>query len=170
MESRPEMGSIGTCSLDTTNESLTYQSMLNESDLGSESSSDEGDGPREPLLQPKKRYDAIPTAHTDNHNAGKAFNDSGNQEKSGSIISSVFTLVSTMIGGGLLSLPFAFKEGGFGFASFVLVFVLMASTYGGFLIINSKKYCRGKIRNIEDVAKVAFGSNGQVRLDVLILK
>ncbi len=67
-----------------------------------------------------------------------------------------------MIGGGLLSLPFAVEQGGFVVSSLVLLFVLAASTYGGFLIINSKKYCQGKIRNIEDVARVAFGLNGQV--------
>ena len=85
-------------------------------------------------------------------------------ERTGTIFSSVFTLVSTMIGGGLLSLPFAFEQGGIAVSSFVLLFVLAASTYGGFLIINSKKYCQGKIRNIEDVARVAFGVNGQVSL------
>lgn len=82
-------------------------------------------------------------------------------ERTGTRFSSVFTLVSTMIGGGLLSLPFAFEQGGIAVSSFVLLFVLAASTYGGFLIINSKKYCQGKIRNIEDVARVAFGVNGQ---------
>ena len=90
------------------------------------------------------------------------------RDRTGTMFSSIFTLVSTMIGGGLLSLPFAFEQGGFLIASFVLVFVLMASTYGGFLIINSKKYCRGKIRNIEDVAKVAFGIKGQVFVNIAI--
>ena len=91
-----------------------------------------------------------------------AINDSDQHERRGNILTSTFTLVSTMIGGGLLSLPFAFQQGGFGVSSFVLVFVLMASTHGGFLIINSKKYCKGKIKNIEDVANVAFGKKGQV--------
>ena len=67
-----------------------------------------------------------------------------------------------MVGGGLLSLPFAFEQGGFIITSLVLIFAFMASTHGGFLIINSKKYCQGKIKNIEDVAKVAFGSKGKV--------
>ena len=83
-------------------------------------------------------------------------------DRTGTIFSSVFTLVSTMIGGGLLSLPFAFEQGGYAVSSVVLIFVLVASTHGGFLVINSKKYCHGKIRNIEDVAKVAFGKRGQV--------
>ena len=91
-----------------------------------------------------------------------AINDSDQHERRGNILTSTFTLVSTMIGGGLLSLPFAFQQGGFGVSSFVLVFVLIASTHGGFLIINSKKYCKGKIKNIEDVANVAFGKKGQV--------
>jgi len=85
-----------------------------------------------------------------------------NEERQGSLSSSIFTLVSTMIGGGLLSLPFAFEQGGFGVASMSLVFVLVASNYGGFLIINSKKYCHGKVKNIEDVAFYAFGKPGKV--------
>ena len=92
----------------------------------------------------------------------RAIDNSDNHERRGNILSSVFTLVSTMIGGGLLSLPFAFQQGGYGVSSVILIFVLIASTHGGFLIINSKKYCKGKIKNIEDVARVAFGKKGQV--------
>ena len=127
------------------------------SDLGSESSSD--DDVNTPLLHP-------PEVNT-TYKAIAAY--SGNDDRKGSIFSSIFTLVSTMIGGGLLSLPFAFEQGGFGVGSFVLVFVLIASTYGGFLIINSKKYCSGRVKNIEDVAKVAFGRKGQVNSSYLLV-
>jgi len=109
----------------------------------------------------------LPPAHSTN--SYKSLNGSDNHERTGSILSSVFTLVSTMIGGGLLSLPFAFQQAGYGVGSFVLLFVLFASTYGGFLIIYSKKYCNGKIKNIEDVAKVAFGNKGQVIVQVLLI-
>jgi len=68
-----------------------------------------------------------------------------------------------MVGGGILSLPFAFQQGGFIMTSLILLAVLMASTHGAFLIINSKRYCQGKIKNVEDVAKIAFGSKGKVR-------
>ena len=47
--------------------------------------------------------------------------------------------------------------------SLILLAVLMASTHGAFLIINSKRYCQGKIKNVEDVAKIAFGNKGKVR-------
>ncbi|XP_057293115.1 sodium-coupled neutral amino acid transporter 5-like [Hydractinia symbiolongicarpus] len=94
---------------------------------------------------------------------------SGHHNRKGGILSSVFTLVSTMIGGGLLSLPFAYEQGGFAVGSVVLVFVLAASTYGGFLIINSKKYCSGRVKNIEDVAKVAFGKKGQLVAQILLI-
>ena len=90
-------------------------------------------------------------------------------ERKGNIFSSVFTLVSTMIGGGLLSLPFAFQQGGFAVSSFVLFFTFVSSTYGAFLIINSKKYCSGRVKNIEDVAKVAFGKNGQRVVQILLI-
>ena len=98
-------------------------------------------------------------------NQGKL--DLNDLERHGTVFSSIFTLVSTMIGGGLLSLPFAFQQGGLILTSMLLFLVLMASTHGGFLIINSKKYCQGKIRNIEDVAKVAFGPKGKVGIVVI---
>ena len=88
--------------------------------------------------------------------------DSDEHERSGTVFSSIFTLVSTMVGGGILSLPFAFQQGGFIMTSVVLLCVLMASTHGAFLIINSKRYCQGKIRNVEDVANIAFGNKGKV--------
>ena len=100
--------------------------------------------------------------HCTKYASYKSITSTGSVDRQGSISSSIFTLVSTMIGGGLLSLPFAFEQGGFLMASFSLIFVLIASTYGGFLIINSKKYCNGKVRNIEDVAYYAFGKPGKV--------
>lgn len=48
--------------------------------------------------------------------------------------------------------------------SVILLSVLMASTHGAFLIINSKRYCQGKIKNVEDVAKIAFGNKGKVKI------
>ena len=88
---------------------------------------------------------------------------SDEHERTGTVFSSIFTLVSTMVGGGILSLPFAFQQGGFIMTSLILLAVLMASTHGAFLIINSKRYCQGKIKNVEDVAKIAFGNKGKVR-------
>lgn len=88
--------------------------------------------------------------------------DSGLHEKHGTVFSSVFTLISTMVGGGILSLPFAFQQGGYILTSVALFIVLMASTHGGFLIVNSKKYCQGRIKNVEDVAKIAYGDKGKV--------
>ena len=87
---------------------------------------------------------------------------SDDHERTGTVFSSIFTLVSTMVGGGILSLPFAFQQGGFILTSVILLCVLMASTHGAFLIINSKRYCQGKIKNVEDVANVAFGNKGKV--------
>lgn len=92
--------------------------------------------------------------------------NSEEHERTGTVFSSIFTLVSTMVGGGILSLPFAFQEGGFIMTSIILFCVLMASTHGAFLVINSKRYCQGKITNIEDVANIAFGNKGKVCLIV----
>ena len=90
--------------------------------------------------------------------------ESDEHERTGTVFSSIFTLVSTMVGGGILSLPFAFQQGGFILTSVVLLCVLMASTHGAFLIVNSKRYCQGKIKNVEDVANIAFGNKGKVHV------
>uniref|UniRef100_A0A069DMQ8 Putative sodium-coupled neutral amino acid transporter 11 n=1 Tax=Clytia hemisphaerica TaxID=252671 RepID=A0A069DMQ8_9CNID len=111
-----------------------------------------------PFIKPDNKYSSY-----------KSITSTGSIDRQGSISSSIFTLVSTMIGGGLLSLPFAFEQGGFLMASFSLIFVLIASTYGGFLIINSKKYCNGKVRNIEDVAYYAFGKLGKIGVQILLI-
>ncbi|XP_047136158.1 sodium-coupled neutral amino acid transporter 5 isoform X1 [Hydra vulgaris] len=97
-----------------------------------------------------------------------SFSRESYSERHGGIFSSIFTLISTMIGGGLLSLPYAFQQGGFIVATCVLLFVLISSTYSAFLIINSKKYCFGRVKNIEDVAKVAFGRFGEVAVQTLL--
>lgn len=94
---------------------------------------------------------------------------SDEHERTGTVFSSIFTLVSTMVGGGILSLPFAFQQGGFIMTSLILLAVLMASTHGAFLIINSKRYCQGKIKNVEDVAKIAFGNKGKILTQVVII-
>lgn len=129
----------------------SYSDTTNDSKLEYDSESSSDDDERTPLYE-QNTHDV----------SYKSITSTGSVDRGGSITSSVFTLVSTMIGGGLLSLPFAFEQGGLGVASASLIFVLIASTYGGFLIINSKKYCHGKIRNIEDVANVAFGNTGKV--------
>ena len=122
--------------------------VSNSSEIDSDSNEDE----ESPIINTHHQYNT----------SYKSVTSTTSFDRQGSISSSIFTLVSTMIGGGLLSLPFAFEQGGFITASVSLVFVLVASTYGGFLIINSKKYCNGKVRNIEDVAFYAFGKPGKV--------
>lgn len=96
-------------------------------------------------------------------------NNEEDHGRRGTILSSIFTLVSTMIGGGILSLPFAFQQGGFLMTSLILIFALMASTHGGFLIINSKKYCQGRIKNVEDVGRIAFGYKGEVKYSICFM-
>lgn len=98
-----------------------------------------------------------------------AVNSDSEHERTGTVFSSIFTLVSTMVGGGILSLPFAFQEGGFIITSIILFCVLMASTHGAFLVINSKRYCQGKITNIEDVANIAFGNKGKILTQMVII-
>lgn len=113
--------------------------------------------------------EVMPFISNKNYPSYKSITSVASIDQKGSTFSSIFTLVSTMIGGGLLSLPFAFEQGGFGVGSISLIFVLIASTYGGFLIINSKKYCHGKVRNIEDVAFYAFGKPGRIGVQILLV-
>ena len=99
----------------------------------------------------------------------QAIGTTDHTERNGTIFSSVFTLVSTMNGGGILSVPFAFQQAGYAVASSILVFITIASAYSAFLIIRSKKYCQGKVKNMEDVARVAFGRGGEVIIQLLII-
>ena len=85
----------------------------------------------------------------------------------GTIFSSIFTLLTTCIGAGTLSLPYAFAQGGL-IPSAVIFFIIMVfSVIVGFMLFSAKRYCAEiypsrEVWGYEDLAQAAFGAVGKV--------
>ena len=77
---------------------------------------------------------------------------------------SIFNLITTVVGAGLLSLPFSFSIGGIIPGAISLIFTTIVSLFSGLLIVDSLPYLPSTIRvfNYEDIAKFAFGRIGRV--------
>lgn len=85
----------------------------------------------------------------------------------GTISSSVFNLLTTSVGAGTLSLPYAFSQGGLVFSSVVFFLVLLISIIVGLMLYSSKSYCQElypamDVAGYEDIAVAAFGTVGRV--------
>jgi len=80
-------------------------------------------------------------------------------DRQGTLLSSVFSLVSTILGGGVLSLPYAFSKAGLVLGSVLLVVVAAASDYSAFILVTCSR--RGNAHTYEDVAVFAFGPKGK---------
>jgi len=78
--------------------------------------------------------------------------------KEGTVKSSIFNLVSTIIGGGVLSLPYAFRETGMVLGSLILIFVALMSTYSAILLVACGR--RSKARSYDEIAWAAFQPHG----------
>eukprot|EP00949_MAST-11_sp_MAST-11-sp1_P001559 g1559.t1 len=73
-----------------------------------------------------------------------------------SIKNTVFTLVSTIIGGGVLSLPWTFAVAGIGVGSAILLAISLLSAYSGNLLIACAVHSGG--RSYEEIARLTFGA------------
>ena len=85
----------------------------------------------------------------------------------GSLSSSVFNLLTTSVGAGTLSLPYAFSQGGLVFSSVVFFLILLISIFVGLMLYSSKRYCQElypsmDVAGYEDIALAAFGTIGRV--------
>ncbi len=85
----------------------------------------------------------------------------------GTIHSSIFTLLTTCIGAGTLSLPFAFAKGSILIASVIFLGVMLISVIVGFMLFSGKRYCselfpKMEVWGYEDLAQAAFGAVGKV--------
>jgi len=79
------------------------------------------------------------------HKSFASGKDNSHQEGPGSIFSSVFNLVSSCGGGGVLSLPFAFKETGLILGCLILVFVASISAYSAHLLVACSRRTKARI-------------------------
>ena len=85
----------------------------------------------------------------------------------GTIFSSIFNLLTTIVGAGTLALPFAFKVGGLIFSSVVFFVILMIAILTGLFLYDSQRICKDLFPSIEikgysDLAELTFGKIGRV--------
>lgn len=85
----------------------------------------------------------------------------------GTAKAAVFTLVSTIIGGGVLSLPFTFAACGLGVGILLTVIMAWLSAYSGVLLFESAKNSGGE--SYEDVALRTIGPRASTLVSVLVL-
>jgi hypothetical protein len=87
--------------------------------------------------------------------------------RQGTVLSSTFSLVSTILGGGVLSLPYAFREAGLVWGCLLLGGVALASDYSAFTLVACSR--RAGAHTYEDVAFLAFGCQGRLYTMVLVI-
>uniref|UniRef100_M4BKP6 Amino acid transporter transmembrane domain-containing protein n=1 Tax=Hyaloperonospora arabidopsidis (strain Emoy2) TaxID=559515 RepID=M4BKP6_HYAAE len=82
--------------------------------------------------------------------------------------SAIFNLVSTIIGGGILSLPFAFDKCGLIVALIFMAIAASASTFSLYVIVSCSR--RGRATSYEEVVRKALGARaGHVTVVLLVL-
>ena len=85
----------------------------------------------------------------------------------GTVKGSIFTLLSTIIGGGVLSLPFTFAGCGLGLGVFLTVAMALASSYSANLLVWSAHRSGGE--SYEDIAHRTYGASCSTFVSVLVL-
>ena len=93
----------------------------------------------------------------------------------GTIFSSIFTLLTTCIGAGTLSLPYAFAQGGLILSSIIFFVIMIVSIVVGFLLFSAKRYCQElypkmPVWGYEDLALLSFGAVGKVGLGTRLVR
>ncbi|RLN61026.1 hypothetical protein BBJ29_004167 [Phytophthora kernoviae] len=82
--------------------------------------------------------------------------------------SAIFNLVSTIIGGGILSLPFAFDKCGLVVAIVFMMIAASASTFSLYVIVSCSR--RGRAASYEEVVRKALGARaGRITVVLLVL-
>lgn len=87
----------------------------------------------------------------------------------GTVFSSIFILLTTSVGAGTLSLPYAFAKGGLCLSSVVLLAVAIVAVMSGVYLFAAKRYCTEvfpemEVWGYEDLAQAAFGAVGRVSM------
>lgn len=81
--------------------------------------------------------------------------------------SAIFSLVSTIVGGGVLSLPYAFSKTGIIGGPLLLITCAFLGDYSVYLLLMAARYGAG-VETMEEVAKKAFGRRAQVATVMLL--
>eukprot|EP00164_Ancoracysta_twista_P002504 GFYU01003333.1.p1 GENE.GFYU01003333.1~~GFYU01003333.1.p1 ORF type:complete len:436 (+),score=121.38 GFYU01003333.1:364-1671(+) len=87
-------------------------------------------------------------------------------KRQSTVQSAVFNLVSTIVGGGVLSLPFAFHSAGVIVGPIMLVIIALASDFSVYILVSCSRRSGG--RTYEEVADLAFGPAAKM-VTVLLL-
>lgn len=96
---------------------------------------------------------------------------SSTRELRGTYFSSVFALLTTCIGAGTLSLPYAFMKGGLIFSLIVFVVIMVMAVVIGYMLLESKHLVESMagskaiINNYADLGEFSFGVVGKVSKD-----
>ena len=84
------------------------------------------------------------------------------KKRLGSVISAVLNLSSTIVGGGTLSLPYAFNNSGLLMGMIFQIVVALASGFSIYLVMSCAR--RSGAETYEDIAAMAFGEKARVSL------
>ena len=96
-------------------------------------------------------------------------NHSSTRTMRGTFFSSVFALLTTCVGAGTLSLPYAFMKGGLIFSVIVFVAIMVLAIVVGYLLLESKHLVesipgsKATINSYADLGEFSFGVLGKVR-------
>jgi amino acid permease len=93
--------------------------------------------------------------------------DTHSRERTATAASAVFNLVKTIIGGGILSLPFAFDKCGLALSVVFMVISAAASTFTLYVIVSCSR--RGGAATYEEVVRKALGPRAAVVTVVLLV-
>lgn len=82
--------------------------------------------------------------------------------------SAIFTLISTIVGGGILSLPFAFDKCGLVVAFLFMIIAASSSTFSLYIVVSCSR--RGRAASYEEVVRKALGKQaGHFTVVLLVL-
>lgn len=89
------------------------------------------------------------------------------ESRQGGIRSSIFTLVSTMMGGGVLSLPFAVQKTGIVLAPVLLIGVCLISRFSLWLVLTTG--CSVRASSYEDMAALTLGRRASTCVTFILI-
>ncbi|XP_064386869.1 sodium-coupled neutral amino acid transporter 7-like isoform X2 [Halichondria panicea] len=85
----------------------------------------------------------------------------------GTVVSSIFILLTTSVGAGTLSLPYGFAQGGLVFSSIIFFVIMLISIHVGSMLFAGKRYAEEvypdrEVWGYADLAEVAYGTIGKI--------
>jgi amino acid permease len=90
-------------------------------------------------------------------------------QRGATILSGIFNIVNTIIGGGALALPFVMKESGVAWG-IVLVFIVGGlSIYSQRLIVTTSQFACHRAESFGELGKLAFGPKGRYFTELCII-